>query len=204
MRFGEPVVGEPCDPRPCHAVVLTAAPERALPEFGDEEAEGGERRTVCRHRVVVKVSGDDLSQPFSLHGHWLMNASSQFLFDGLQLRRIRSRRDFRLIWNLPRRDLLQIKVKPRKSKVSGLPSPRCLRFFAAKRPNSISRVFSGCSDSANFPNRSRIASRKRRASALVLEAHDEVSRAVEFHRRALAEPDVRLAPHPAPIVRPRP
>jgi hypothetical protein len=33
---------------------------------------------------------------------------------------------------------------------------------------------------------------------------DEVSRAVEFHRRALAEPDVRLAPHPAPIVRPRP
>jgi hypothetical protein len=34
--------------------------------------------------------------------------------------------------------------------------------------------------------------------------HREVSRAVEFHRRALAEPDVRLAPHPAPIVRPRP
>ena len=32
----------------------------------------------------------------------------------------------------------------------------------------------------------------------------EVSRAVEFHRRALAEPDVRLAPHPAPIVQPRP
>ena len=34
--------------------------------------------------------------------------------------------------------------------------------------------------------------------------HREVSRAVEFHRRALAVPDVRLAPHPAPIVRPRP
>ncbi len=32
----------------------------------------------------------------------------------------------------------------------------------------------------------------------------EVSRAAEFHHRALAEPDVRLAPHPAPIVRPRP
>src|ERR1700730_10089938 len=31
-----------------------------------------------------------------------------------------------------------------------------------------------------------------------------VSRAVESHRRALAEPDVRLSPHPAPIVRPRP
>jgi hypothetical protein len=33
-----------------------------------------------------------------------------------------------LIWNLPRRVLLQIKVKPRKVKVSGLPSPRRLRF----------------------------------------------------------------------------
>jgi hypothetical protein len=37
-------------------------------------------------------------------------------------------------------------------KVSGLPSPRRLRRSAAKRPNSISRVFSGCSDSANSPN----------------------------------------------------
>jgi hypothetical protein len=36
--------------------------------------------------------------------------------------------------------------------------------FAAKRPNSIRRVLSGWSDSANFPSLSRIASRKRRAS----------------------------------------
>ena len=40
------------------------------------------------------------------------------------------------------------------------------------------------------------------APGLVLKC--KVSRAAEFHRRALAEPDVRLAPHPAPIVRPRP
>ena len=40
--------------------------------------------------------------------------------------------------------------------------------------------------------------------ALMLEANDEVSRAAEFHHRALSEPDVRLSPHPAPIVRPRP
>ena len=37
-----------------------------------------------------------------------------------------------------------------------------------------------------------------------LEADNGVSRAAEFHHRALAEPDVRLSPHPAPIVRPRP
>jgi hypothetical protein len=36
------------------------------------------------------------------------------------------------------------------------------------------------------------------------QARLEVSRAAESHRRALAEPDVRLSPHPAPIVRPRP
>ena len=35
-------------------------------------------------------------------------------------------------------------------------------------------------------------------------AHGKVSRAAESHRRALAEPDVRLSPHPAPIVQPRP
>jgi hypothetical protein len=49
-------------------------------------------------------------------------------------------------------------------KVSGLPSPRRSRRSAAKRPNSMIRVFSGCSDSANFPNRSRISFKKRRAS----------------------------------------
>jgi hypothetical protein len=34
--------------------------------------------------------------------------------------------------------------------------------------------------------------------------NDEVSRAGESHPRALAEPDVRLSPYPAPIVQPRP
>jgi len=34
--------------------------------------------------------------------------------------------------------------------------------------------------------------------------HRKVSRAAESHHRALAEPDVRLSPHPAPIVQPRP
>jgi hypothetical protein len=61
--------------------------------------------------------------------------------------RMRSARVFRLIWNLPARVLPQMKVKPRKLKVSGLPSPRRLRRSAAKRPNSISRVFSANKDS---------------------------------------------------------
>ena len=92
--------------------------------------------------MVVEVAGDDLLQPSPLLGNRLMHAPSQFLLDSLQLCLHAIRRDFRLIWNLPRRVLLQMKVKPRKVKVSGLPSPRRLRFSAAKRPNSISRVFS--------------------------------------------------------------
>jgi hypothetical protein len=36
-------------------------------------------------------------------------------------------------------------VKPRKLKVSGFPAPRARRFMLAKRPNSMSRVLSGCS-----------------------------------------------------------
>src|ERR1700757_3054114 len=59
-----------------------------------------------------------------------------------------------------------MKVKPKNVKVSGFPSPRSLRSFAAKRPNSIKRVVSGWSDSANSSSLSRIASRKRRASPL--------------------------------------
>ena len=39
--------------------------------------------------------------------------------------------------------LPQMKAKPRKLKVSGLPSPRRSRRSAAKRPNSMIRVFSG-------------------------------------------------------------
>lgn len=45
-------------------------------------------------------------------------------------------------------------MKPRKSKVSGLPSPLRFRFCSVYRPNSIRRIFSGCSSSLNFPSRS--------------------------------------------------
>src|SRR5215472_14097410 len=39
-----------------------------------------------------------------------------------------------------------MKVKPRKTKVSGLLTPRFLRLTAAWRPNSITRVLTGWSD----------------------------------------------------------
>jgi len=61
-----------------------------------------------------------------------------------------------------------IGVKPRKVRVSGLPCPRCFRFRAANRPNSISRVLSGCNSKPNFASRSRNSFRKRSASCPVL------------------------------------
>ncbi len=48
----------------------------------------------------------------------------------------------RSILNPPFRVVLQQCVNPRKSNVSGFPSPRRFRFLIAKRPNSISRVLS--------------------------------------------------------------
>ena len=87
---------------------------------------------------------------------------------------MRSRRLFRRSWNLPAAGLPAMKVKPRKSKVSGLPSPSRWRRSAAKRPNSINRVFSGCSDNAN--SRQPLAHLVQEAPGvdLVLESDDKV------------------------------
>jgi hypothetical protein len=46
--------------------------------------------------------------------------------------------------------------------------------------------------------------RRERSQGVLPKFVGVVSRAAEFHHRALAEPDGRLPPHPAPIVRPRP
>jgi hypothetical protein len=78
--------------------------------------------------------------------------------------RIRSRRVLRLRRKWPPRETPQIWVSPRTLNVSGLPRPRRARRSAAKRPNSIRRVLSGCSANANFSNRSRRSARKRLAS----------------------------------------
>jgi hypothetical protein len=50
-------------------------------------------------------------------------------------------------------------VNPRNVKVSGFPSPRCFRFRAANRPNSIRRVLSGCNSRPNLTSRSRNSDR---------------------------------------------
>src|SRR3979411_171154 len=81
--FGEPVVGQPRDTFPGCAVFLAASPQRSLPEFGDEEAERGQRPTVGRHGMIVEVALDDLSQPFPLDRDRLVPALPQPLPDCL-------------------------------------------------------------------------------------------------------------------------
>jgi hypothetical protein len=81
---------------------------------------------------------------------------------------IRVRLVLRTTTNLPDfRVFEQMCVNPRKSKVSGLPRPCCLRVGAAKRPNSISRVLSPCSSSPNLLKRSRKSWRNRSPSAWI-------------------------------------
>jgi hypothetical protein len=87
--------------------------------------------------------------PCSAAGACIRRRSSALM--ACSLARIRSRRERRRTWKRPLRVRPQMWVKPRKSKVSGLPSPPALRLAAAKRPNSISRVLSGWSARAIPP-----------------------------------------------------
>ena len=57
------------------------------------------------------------------------------------------------------RERVQKCVKPKKSNVSGFPSPWRFRLLIAQRPNWISLVLSGCNLRPNSPRRARIAAR---------------------------------------------
>src|SRR5215831_10549541 len=67
-------------------------------------------------------------------------------------------------------------MKPKNLKVSGFPSPRFFRFSVAKRPNSIKRVFSGCSSSPNFASLSRNCSKNLLRVLPVLEPQHSIIR----------------------------
>src|SRR3954451_21492910 len=105
--------------------------------------------------------------------------------------RMRSARLFRWSWKVPRRDRPQMWVNPRKQKVSGLPSPRWARRSAAKRPNAIRRVLSGCSVSANASKRAHRVP-EALGIGLVLETDHDIIRVADDHHVARG-----LAPSPA-------
>src|SRR4051812_3504961 len=177
VRSGEPGIGHLRHPRPCEPVFLAAPPQRAPPQVDHMVAEGHEGTAVRWHRMISKVAVDHLRQPAPLDGDRLMHAPPQHVLDPpLELEGApagppadvgepQEAERLRFAEPAPRRDRPQMWVNPRKQNVSGLPSPRWARRSAAKRPNAIRRVLSGCNVSANSSKRARIASRKRWASA---------------------------------------
>ena len=85
-RLRKPVAGQPRHPLPREAILLAAAPQRAVPEPYHVAMECGDRRTVRGNRVIGKVASNDLCQPTSLFGYWLVHALTQFLLCLRELR----------------------------------------------------------------------------------------------------------------------
>src|SRR5215469_9630516 len=163
-RSGKPVVGQFRHPIPREAALLATPPERSTPEVGHVMSERRERPTIGGYRIVSEMACHDLPQPVTLIWDSLVHSQPQLRLDFLELRLHAVAPGLPLKLEESPAHLLQMKVKPRNAKVSGLLTPRFLRLTAARRPNSITRVLTGWSDSENAAS-SRIASRKRRASS---------------------------------------
>jgi hypothetical protein len=90
------------------------------------------------------VALDDRPQPSSGLGQRIMHAHPELLLDLSHLPRARLRIVLRRTMKRPRLFFPLMCVKPRKSNVSGFPSPLRFRFSSANLPNSIRRVLSEC------------------------------------------------------------
>jgi hypothetical protein len=84
--FGEIIHRELLDPLECGEVFLTAAPERAAPEFLNAFAEDPQRRIVRRHREVVKEAVQDLAEPPSRLWDRVVPPLAQFLLHFAEFR----------------------------------------------------------------------------------------------------------------------
>ena len=150
----------PAEPAPADPAFLAAPPQRSPPAPGQRPTKTRQHPPVPRHAavlkpVVLKVASHHRPRPLAGLGWPRVHPRPQLV---LNLRQLRPH-------SLPHRpaphhkapalpvDLANMR-KPPKSKVSGLPSPPLRRFAVAQRPNSISRVFAGCSSSPNFASRS--------------------------------------------------
>jgi hypothetical protein len=117
---------------------------------------------VVGHAVVLEKSAHHAGQPLALFGNGCKHPPSKLLLDGRKLgpHPVATQTSP----DRPVRVRPQMWAKPRKSKVSGLPSPWALRLAAAKRPNSISLVLSGWSARAYSATRFSRSARNRTAS----------------------------------------
>ena len=141
--------------RPRHPRGLAAATKRREPGAPECAAERHQARPIAWHAVVAGMPEQDRAQIRALFRDGLVQAAPQHEADLAQLglpslaHRLTPHRKL----PVPR---LPAAVREAE-KVEGFrfPSPRPRRFRSAYRPNSMSRVLSGCSDKPNRARRSR-------------------------------------------------
>src|SRR6202163_811314 len=153
------------EPLPAEACRLAASLERCEPEPLHLVEEPPQARVVTREREVAQMRFQHLSHSSTgvRDGSCIILRNSILIASSLA--RIRFLIVLRPMTKMPHlRDRVQKCVKPRKSKVSGFPSPSFSRCLAAWRPNRISRVLSGCNANSNSRIRSFRSSRNARAS----------------------------------------
>ena len=160
----EPSGSEAPHSLPGHCGALAAAPQRHEPEPHSLGAEGVQRLLIAGHAVVVACPRKTLASQRPCSGMGRCRRLFSLPSMACSLARIRFESVIRRGLKCPDLVLPQICVKPTKRNVSGLPSPRALRFRAANRPNSISRVFSAFSSKLNFASLSRRSAQNRSAS----------------------------------------
>jgi hypothetical protein len=162
-----PRLGKPADCQKVHAgprepMRLAAIEESPPPESSHPFPKDTQAIQISRHRVVVEVASHDRLEPLTRLRHRVVHTPAKLLLDLLAL--IRLPLVLRFTVKYPFCVVPLMCVKPRKSNVSGLPSPLRFRRSSAYRPNSIRRVLSGWSSKPNFCSRFWRSSRKRSAS----------------------------------------
>src|ERR1700735_4238643 len=201
---GEPVVDQPGHPVPRGPVLLAATPQRALPEYRYTVSEDRESTTVGRHGMVVGEAAYDLLQPFPLFGDWPMHAPPQFLLHLQQLRRHAVAPGLPLELEVAPAVLAADEGEAQEAEALRLAQPALLapRRRMAAELNQTGLLRMQRQRKLLQPRAHHVE--EPMSIGRVLEPSHKVSRPAESHRQALAEPDVRLRPHPAPIVQPYP
>src|SRR3954447_14575081 len=204
LGSGEIVVGQLLDPVPGRVVLLAAVPERAPPEVDDMIPEGRQCPAVGGHGMVGEVAGDDLLQPFPLLGDRLVHPSPQLLLDLLELRRHAVAAGFPF----------NQEVAPSRGAADEGETQESEGLRLAEA--ALLAISGRIAAELDQPGLLRVERQRELLKpvahhveeptgvGLVPETDDEVSGAGGSHPRALAEPDMTLSRHPAPIVRPRP
>src|SRR5262249_21911854 len=196
-RLRKPVAGQPRHPLPREAILLAAAPQRAVPEPCHVAMECGDRRTVRGNRVIGKVASDDLCQPTSLFGYWLVHALTQFL---LYLRELRTHAIAPTL--AMNEELTVARLPANEDKAQELEGLR----LAKSRPCASVRRMAAKLDQAGLVRVQRKRELlKPRAQCvpeasgvgLELETDNKSSSGEGSHLSALTEPDGTLSRHPA-------